>query len=110
MLVLADMQKWLVAEMSGFHLERQMWSSLAVGRSSGSVAQQFSIILYTSVGVPGTRFAWIFAWLHNYLNTLKVFGYTINDFDVVILVYLVNIYIYKAISVIKLTTFFIFLA
>ena len=48
-----------------------------------------------------TRFTWMFTWLHNYLNTLKVFGYTTNDFGVVILVYLVNIYIFKAISVIQ---------
>ena len=48
-----------------------------------------------------TLFARIFARLHNYSNTLKVFGYTTNDFGIVILVYLVNIYIFKAISVIK---------
>ena len=42
-----------------------------------------------------------FARLHNYSNTLKVFGYTKNDFGVIILVYLVNIYIFKAISVIQ---------
>ena len=32
-----------------------------------------------------------FARLHNYSNTLKVFGYTTNDFGVIILIYLVNI-------------------
>ena len=42
-----------------------------------------------------------FAQLHNYSNTLKVFGYTKNDFGAVIFVYLVNIYIFKAISVIQ---------
>ena len=45
-------------------------------------------------------FARIFARLRNYLNTLKVFGYTTNDFGAVILAYLVNIYIFKAILVI----------
>ena len=47
-----------------------------------------------------TRFAWIFTGLHNYSNAMKVFGYTTSDFGVVILVYLVNIYIFKAVSVI----------
>ena len=32
-----------------------------------------------------TRFAWIFARLHNYSNAMKVFGCTTNDFGVVIL-------------------------
>ena len=42
-----------------------------------------------------TRFALIFAWLHSYSNTRKVFRYTANDFGVVILAYLVNIYTAK---------------
>ena len=49
-------------------------------------------VLYRAV--TNTRFVRIFARLHNYLNTLKVFGYTTNDFGAVILVYLVNIYIF----------------
>ena len=48
-----------------------------------------------------TRFARIFARLRNYSNTMKVFEYTTNDFGVVILAYLVNIYIFKAILVIQ---------
>ena len=48
-----------------------------------------------------TQFARIFAQLHNYSNVLKVFECTTNDFGVVILVYLVNIYIFKAILVIQ---------
>ena len=61
-------------------------------------------LYHTSIYVraeTNTRFARIFTWLHNYSNTLKVFSYTKNDFGVVILVYLVNIYIFKAISVIQ---------
>ena len=37
-----------------------------------------------------TRFVRIFARLHSYSNTKKVFGYTTNDFGVVILAYLVK--------------------
>ena len=44
-----------------------------------------------------TQFARIFARLHNYSNTLKVLGCTTNDFGIVILVYLVNIYIFSVI-------------
>ena len=36
-----------------------------------------------------TRFAHIFARLHNYSNTMKVFGYTTYDFGVVILAYFI---------------------
>ena len=35
------------------------------------------------------------------INTMKVFEYTTNDFGAVILAYLVNIYIFKAILVIQ---------
>ena len=42
-----------------------------------------------------------FVQLHSYLNTRKVFGYAANDFGSVILAYLVNIYIFKAILVIQ---------
>ena len=47
-----------------------------------------------------TRFAQIFAHLHRYSNARKVFRFTANNFDVVILVYFVNICIFKAILVI----------
>ena len=46
-------------------------------------------------------FARIFALLHNYSNAVKVFEYTTNDFGLVILLCLVNIYIFKAILVIQ---------
>ena len=48
-----------------------------------------------------TRFARIFAWLHSYSNTRKIFEYTASDFGIVILAYFVNIYIFKAILVIQ---------
>ena len=48
-----------------------------------------------------TQFAWIFARLHSYSNTRKAFGYTANNFSVVILAYFVNIYTFKAILVIQ---------
>ena len=48
-----------------------------------------------------TRFARIFARLHSYSNTRKIFRYTANDFGAVILTYLVNIYIFKAVLVIQ---------
>ena len=51
-----------------------------------------------------------FAHLHNYSNTMKVFEYTANDFGVVILAYLVNIYIFKTILAIQRNTFYVFLA
>ena len=57
--------------------------------------------VFLSRAETNTRFARIFARLHNHSNTLKVFGCATNDFGVVILVYLVNIYIYQAISVIQ---------
>ena len=41
---------------------------------------------------------------------MKVFEYTANDFGVVILAYLVNIYIFKAILAIQQNTFYVFLA
>ena len=47
------------------------------------------------------QFTRIFARLHNYSNTMKVFRYTTNDFGIVILVYLLNTYIFEAISVIQ---------
>ena len=48
-----------------------------------------------------TRFARIFTWLHNYSNARKVFGYTTNNFEAVILAYLVIIYIFIVILVIQ---------
>ena len=52
------------------------------------------IFAYTcSKAETNTRFAWIFGRLHNFSNTMKAFEYTANDFGLVILAYLVNIYI-----------------
>ena len=55
------------------------------------------IVLY-SRAEANTLFARIFAQLHNYSNAIKVFEYTKNDFGAVILVYLVNIYLFKEIN------------
>ena len=48
-----------------------------------------------------TRFACIFARLHSYSNTRKVFKYTANDYGAVILAYFINIYTFKDILVIQ---------
>ena len=52
-------------------------------------------MLYKITAETNTRFAQIC------ITTMKVFGYTTNDFDVVILAYLVIIHIFKVILVIQ---------
>ena len=47
------------------------------------------------------RFARIFARLHKYSNTKKVFRYTENDFSALFLTYFVINYKFQGISVIK---------
>ena len=60
----------------------------------------------TTTAETNTRFAQTFTRLHNYWM-LYVFA---NDFGVVILAYLVNIYIFKAILVFRWNIFYVFLA
>ena len=39
-----------------------------------------SLILLQARAETNTRFVRIFAWLHMYLNTKRLFGCTVNDF------------------------------
>ena len=59
-----------------------------------NIAGGFALLSYITI-------AGGFAQLHNYSNAMKAFGYSTNDFGVVIFSYLVNIYIIKAILVIQ---------
>jgi len=53
------------------------------------------------------QYAWIFARVHNYSNTMKVFGYTRSKLGVLILAYLVMIYIFKVILVFHWITLYV---
>ena len=48
------------------------------------------------------QFTWIFGRLHISSNTIKVFGYTTNDFGALLLAYLAIIHIFKVNSIIEL--------
>ena len=56
---------------------------------------------FITTAKTNTRFVRVFAWLHRYSNTKRVFGCTVNKFSALLPAYFVINYKFKGISVIK---------